>query len=197
MRLVNLVAFFSIMAGISCLTGTAQAACEEYKNLSDQETKEYRDKLLDTSADSLDRLFAFQKLVCSSIPTIRAYAIREGLKSVSDPLVREQIMFDAMFQKNRVDIELFPNSDSSENDKGYSKEHSGLLSFVIASFLPKDGCISLYGKRASRNIRYILKVTKSNCFTITLSASFACRKPTILSVSFVPSRMDTVEFQPS
>ncbi|GAB4360065.1 MAG: hypothetical protein Kow0026_22140 [Oricola sp.] len=81
-------------------------ACEKYKALDMIEMKEYRDKLVQPDADPLDQLFAFRELSCSDQPTIRAFAIREGLKSASDDLVRHEIMFEALMQMSRIDVEL-------------------------------------------------------------------------------------------
>jgi hypothetical protein len=143
MRFNRLIVLVSVVFAAQVFALAAHA-CEEYSALPDRETKEYRDKLLETTADPLDRLFAFQKLVCSNNPVIRTYAVREGLKSVSDPLVREQIMFDAMFEKTRVDIELTPGSDASAKDKEFSKDASGLISYTVVFKSPQEGCLSIY-----------------------------------------------------
>ncbi|KQU84946.1 hypothetical protein ASD99_31320 [Mesorhizobium sp. Root695] len=160
MQPTRLVTFLAIVFGIQAFPLVAHA-CEEYSALPDPETKEYRDKLLDTAADPLDRLFAFQKLVCASNPVIRTYAVREGLKAVSDPLVREQIMFDAMFEKTRIDIELSPGSDASKQDKEFSKRVSSLISYIIAFKSPKEGCLSLYSpNECDKNYSIYLKGDK-------------------------------------
>jgi hypothetical protein len=143
MRLIGLATSLGIACGIQTFSLAAHA-CEEYSALADQETKEYRDKLLDIAADPLDRLFAFQKLVCGNNPVIRTYAVREGLKAVSDRLVREQIMFDAMLEKTRVDIELSPGSEASKQDKEFAQKTSNLISYEVAFKSPKEGCLSLY-----------------------------------------------------
>jgi len=124
--------------------GGAALACEEYVNIPAQELKEYRDKLIDQQADPLDRLFAFQQLVCSSNPVMRAYAVREGMRSASDPMVRQQILFDSMMQKTRLDIELAAGPDAPKGDKAFVKEVSGVWVLQVAYRSPTDGCISLY-----------------------------------------------------
>jgi hypothetical protein len=119
-------------------------ACEESRTLSAPEQKESRDMLLNPSADPLDRLAAFRNLACSNDPVIKNYAIREGLKTAADPLVREQILLAAMLQKTRVDVELFPNSDLSDQDKKFAKQNSNLLSYEVRHASPKEGCLGFY-----------------------------------------------------
>lgn len=136
------------LAILAILSSAAAAqACEQYKSLSTAEMKEYRDKLIEAEADPLDRLFAFEELSCSDNPTIRAYAIREGIAAAKDPLVREQIAFASMMSKIRVDIELVTDSSTSAADKKRVQELSGLWSRNVAFRSPQHGCISLYSNR--------------------------------------------------
>lgn len=125
------------------LGGTA-LACEEYANLPAQEMKEYRDKLVDQQADPLDRMFAFQELVCSSNPVMRAYAVREGMRSSVDPIVRQQILFDSMMQKTRLDIEMAAGPDATKGDRDFVKKHSGIWSMQVTFRSRTDGCLGLY-----------------------------------------------------
>ena len=94
--------------------GSAAWACEEFVDLQQQELKEYRDKLIEQEADPLDRMFAFQQLVCSSNPVMRAYAVREGLKTATDPIVRQQIMFDSIMLMTRLEIQLTAGPDATQ-----------------------------------------------------------------------------------
>ncbi|EKF18732.1 hypothetical protein [Nitratireductor pacificus] len=131
------------LAALGVLLSAAGAqACEQYKNLSTAEMKEYRDKLVEAGADPLDRLFAFEELSCSDNPTIRAYAIREGIAAAKDPLVREQIAFTSMMSKTRVDIELVIDSNASATDKKIVQGLSGLWSREARFKSPQHGCIS-------------------------------------------------------
>lgn len=118
-------------------------ACESFANLGADELKSYRDKLVEEAADPIDRLFAFQQLICSSSPAVRAYAVREGLRTSTDPLVRHQIMLDALMQKQRLDVEMAPGPDATKADKEFAKEHSGVLVYPIAFVSATEGCLSL------------------------------------------------------
>ena len=81
------------LAALAIVLGTAAAiSCEEFKTLSADEMKEYRDKLSEQGADPLDQLFAFEELSCSDSPTIRAYAMKTGLQTATDPLVLERLL---------------------------------------------------------------------------------------------------------
>lgn len=128
------------------VSGTA-LACEEYTNFPAQELKEYRDKLVDAQADPLDRMFAFQQLVCSSNPVMRAYAVREGMRSSEDPIVRQQILFDSMMQKTRLNIEMTAGTDATKRDKEFIKKHSGLWSLPVRFRSQTDGCLGLFYER--------------------------------------------------
>ncbi|WP_367717192.1 hypothetical protein AB2N04_03920 [Nitratireductor sp. GISD-1A_MAKvit] len=130
--------------GVVLLGAAGASACEEYKSLSTQEMKDFRDKLAEDGADPLDRLFAFEELSCSENPTIRAYAIRQGLSSATDPLVRQQIAFTAIMQKMRIDIELVAGNSATEKDKKFIKEHSGLYSLEVRHRSEKDGCLGFW-----------------------------------------------------
>lgn len=152
----------SVMVALVGTVGFAEAAasCEEYQALSDADTREFSSKLLDPSADSLDRLFAFQKLVCSSNPVIRAYAVREGFNTVKDPLVREQILFDAMFDKSSIVIEFYKTDAFSKKDKEYISKNSGFISSTVKYRSSTEWCLSLNnGDRCDPN--YSVKISGS------------------------------------
>lgn len=118
-------------------------ACEEYRDLTNGEIKEFRDKLIETGADPLDRLFAFEELVCSDRPTVRNYAIREGLRSATDPIVRHQILLEALMQKTRIDVEMTRSKKLKDGDKRFFDEHSGIYSRNVTFRDRAQGCIGL------------------------------------------------------
>lgn len=132
-------------------SGGGALACEEFVDLAAQELKEYRDKLVEQEADPLDRMFAFQQLACSSSPVMRAYAVREGLRTATDPIVRQQIMFDSLMQKTRLDIELTADSKVTAGDKNFIKEQSGVWVLQVPFQSSQEGCLSLhYGDRCEK-----------------------------------------------
>ncbi len=133
------LALFSLLGGL-----LSAQACESYKSLATSEMKEFRDKLSEAEADPLDRLFAFEELSCSDNPTVRAYAVREGLKTAKDQLVREQIVLTALMQKTRLDIELVASGNVTDEDRKFIKKHAGLWSLPINFRSQKDGCVSAY-----------------------------------------------------
>ncbi len=119
-------------------------ACETFENLSNEDVKLFRDKLIEPNADSLDKLFAFEKLACSNNPTIRALAVREGLSKSSDELVRHQILLEAMMQKNRIDIELADGRNLTPNDKKFINSHAGIYSRKVEGRDRSFGCLALH-----------------------------------------------------
>ena len=137
------------------LTAQGASACEEYLNHDMAALKEYRDKLIQPDADPFDRMFAFQQLVCSSNPTMRAYAVREGMKSASDPIVRHQILLDAMMQKTRLDIEMTVGTNATKADKEYVRSKSGVLAMQVPYASAQEGCVSLYSKERCLSHRSI------------------------------------------
>ena len=122
-------------------------ACETRIQHSIEEIKELRDMLQKAEADPLDRLFAFEELACSERPTIRNYAIKEGLENLSDPLVRNEIMLRAMLQKTRMDVVLGNSRTLTSGDKKFINEHGGVYSQKIAFRSAESGCISLYSAK--------------------------------------------------
>lgn len=135
-----------ILFGLSLVITVNGFACEEYKKISLEEAKEYRAVIGKADADSLDRMFAIDQLVCSDNPNLRAWAIQHGLKNSSDPLVRNQVMLTAMMQKQRIDIKLDEKGNLSKADKLFAKNNSGVYSLVVQYRSKKDGCISFLHK---------------------------------------------------
>lgn len=137
----------TIIAAVATLVGALWVAdahaCEEYVSHEIEELKEYRDKLREPNADPFDRLYAFEQLICASNPTLRAFAVREGLRSASDPIVRHQILLDSMMQMKRLDIELTAGRNATKADKEYVNARSGILALQIPYASAEEGCLSL------------------------------------------------------
>ena len=123
-------------------------ACETRIQHSIEEIKELRDMLQKAEADPLDRLFAFEELACSERPTVRNYAIKEGLENLADPLVRNEIMLRAMLQKTRVDVVLGNSRTLTTDDKKFINEHGGVYSRQIAFRSTESGCLSLHNGKS-------------------------------------------------
>ncbi|WP_148040260.1 hypothetical protein [Marichromatium sp. AB31] len=119
-------------------------SCEEYKSHPREKLQEYRSVLLNADADSFDRLFAFEQLVCSDNPNIRNYALKKGLENAKDELVRNQIMLEAMMLKSRIDIHLKKTKEITKEDKSFIDKHSGVYSSIIRYKDREQGCISLF-----------------------------------------------------
>ncbi len=118
-------------------------ACEGYKTYPNKELKEYRDMLTKSDADPLDRMFAFEQLVCSDNPNLRNYAVKEGLNNAADPLVRNQVMLKAMMQKKRIDVELRSKKGLTEGDERFIATYSGVYSKNVAYRSEEEGYLSL------------------------------------------------------
>ncbi len=119
------------------------SACEEYKGLSKEEMKDYRDKLAEEGADELDKMFSFRELVCSDSPTMRAYAIEYGLKSTKDAVLRSEMLLEAMFQKKRIDINLTKSNNLNANDKYFFESKGGVVTYIIGNKFKSEGCINI------------------------------------------------------
>ena len=117
------------------------SACEQYNSIPIEELKEYRDKLIEADADPFDRLFAFEKLICSDKPTIRSYAIETGMQSAADTLVRHEILLQAILQRNQIVIELI-SANADQSQKKQIDRHGGALLETVRGTFPKDGCVS-------------------------------------------------------
>lgn len=135
-------------------------ACEEFRSLSAAEMKEFRDKLAEADADPLDRMFAFEELNCSDKPAIRAYAVREGLKNATDPLVRHQIMFEALMQKTRIDVELSKAGKLKGGDKRFYDRNAGVYSREVSFRDRASGCIGISFNRCDSSASLIISGDK-------------------------------------
>lgn len=131
---------------IGIIAATNSMACEQYRTIANEELKEHRDILKNANSDPLDRLFAFHEMSCSDKPTIRAYAIREGISSAKDDLVRHEIMFEAIIQLTRLDIQMSSTGRVSKKAKEFITRNSSLWFANIPYRDRTIGCISFYYK---------------------------------------------------
>jgi len=134
------------------LCGGTAIACDEYEAFSIEEIKEFRDVLQQENSDPLDKLFAFEQMACSDRSTVRHFAVKEGLKNIKDPLVRNEIMLRAMMQKPTISIVLSELKDLTGSDKAFIKKHAGVYSVDVAGRSVTQGCIGLYYKDC--DVRY-------------------------------------------
>jgi len=133
-----------LLVVVSLMLGTAGAlACEEYKSLSTDEMKDYRDKLVEQDADPLDQLFAFEGLACSDSPAVRSYAMRAALEASADPIVRNRVVLEALLQRSRIDMEVAVTAETSQDDKEFIKARGGVFSYEVRFVSQDQGCLSL------------------------------------------------------
>jgi hypothetical protein len=120
-------------AGIACTTG-------ELKPIPTEDMKTLRDVLVDKSADPFDQFAAYDRLSCSDSASVRALAIKYGFESPSQDL-REHVMFDAMMQKELIDIVVDPDA------KGYAQhlDNSNVVHLRVGARSLPEGCISFWG----------------------------------------------------
>lgn len=121
-------------------------ACDEYEPFTLEEIKEFRAVLQNKESSSLDMLFAFEQMACSDRPTVRHFALEEGLKNFKDPLVRNEILLRAIMQKSTINIVLSETRDLTSKDKAFIAQHAGVYSHDIVYRSMPDGCIGLYTK---------------------------------------------------
>ena len=145
-----------LLAGVS-----VASACDKYADYTIDELKEFRAMLGKEDADSLDRLFAFEQMVCSDSPNIRSYAVKQGLNTIQDSLVRNEVMLRAMMQKTRIDVELGESRDNSDQDKAFIAANGGMYSKLVAFRSEKTGCLSLWhNKRCDPNLSVFISGDK-------------------------------------
>lgn len=156
-----------LLAGVS-----VASACDKYADYTIDELKEFRAMLGKEDADSLDRLFAFEQMVCSDSPNIRSYAVKQGLNTIQDPLVRNEVMLRAMMQKTRIDVELGDNRELTDDDKKFIAEHGGLYSRLIANRTEEAGCIGLNGKKCDSRYSVFIQGDKVELNYSPISGEF-------------------------
>ncbi|MEP2706241.1 MAG: hypothetical protein ABJQ71_22765 [Roseibium sp.] len=115
-------------------------ACEPHKSHSTDELKSLRDTMTGADVDPFDRLYAFQELVCSDKPVIRAFAIKEGLKNSQDEMVRNQILFDTLMQKTQITTVLYPKTADHKKTVKYFRGE--VLVHNVKYRDQNEGCIS-------------------------------------------------------
>lgn len=144
---------------------TSGWACDEYKTMSQDELKQYRDVLSDANADPIDRFFAYQGLACSDQPVMRAYATRAGLASARDPILRQQIAFDALMALPRIDLELAPNG-ANEKVQRFLKENGTVFSYEVRYRSRQQGCIEFYSRNACQEGRSLTLKGETMLFNV-------------------------------
>lgn len=123
------------------VAGWPALACEgDYEPIPMEDLKEYRAKLVEPEADPFDRLFAFERLACSDRPTIRTYAIEQGMKSSTDEIVRHEILLRSILQRDQFVIELI-STGADQEAKRELERYGGLIRKFIVRRLPERGCV--------------------------------------------------------
>ena len=159
------IAVLALLASLFMNVGAAQA-CDGYVSIAAEDMKAYRDKLAEPGADPLDQLFAFQQLVCSDNPTIRAYAIRTGLTVGTDPLLRSQVLLDAMLAKHTIEIEVVAGKQSTADDKEWLKSFGGILVFEVAYSSAAEGCVDVrYNDECTNESAFFMSGTKVSFYS--------------------------------
>ena len=71
--------------------------------------------------------------------------------------VRNKIMFEALMQKTRIDVEMFPNGDSTERDKKFVANYQGVLTREVEFRDRKLGCIGINRRNCDPRISLYIK----------------------------------------
>jgi hypothetical protein len=121
-------------------------ACDSYSDYSTDELKEMRALLNNVEADPFDRMEALESLSCSDNPNLRHYALKQGLKSIEEPFLRNEILLIALMEKKRIDVELGKSSELTKDDKNFFTTHAGVYSNLVSYRSLSEGCISFYYK---------------------------------------------------
>lgn len=134
---------FATLLALALISAASPAmACNAFVTLNTEDMKAYRDKLADTSADPLDRYFAFEQLACSDSPPVRAFASKMALEGNSDPITRAQVLLHILTNKKQIVIQLSPSKQSTKADQQAISTSNGQLVLVPKTMLPEEGCVS-------------------------------------------------------
>lgn len=125
---------FSIILFVLCEGPTF--ACDKYESHTRGELKELRNALQDAATDPFDRLFAYQKLACSDQPIMRTFAVNTIVGKIKDPLVKQQVAFDILFAKRRIDVEIIDDPNGS-----YKRRYNGRAELDVKFRHKQSGCI--------------------------------------------------------
>lgn len=142
------LAALMLFTGLAFGTAGAAAECEGgYRSHYGDELKQLRDTLANPDADPFDKLLAFEELVCSERAVVRAWAVRTGLATARDDMVRNQVLLDALMQQQRIDVE-YPSVDGlSRPDREFASKRGGFDSFEVQFANREEGCLSFYSNR--------------------------------------------------
>lgn len=138
LKALYIVVFLLILpAGLSL-------ACESYTDYSTVELKELRALLNNADADPFDRMEALERLSCSDSPNLRHYAFKQGLTSIEEPFLRNEIMLKALMEKTRIDVELGTSREMTKDDKSFIATQGGVYSNLVTFRSSSEGCIGFY-----------------------------------------------------
>jgi hypothetical protein len=131
-----------LAAILFCLAGRSAVACEEFQAIDLDQAQELLTKLKDPQADTMDRVFAFNALACSTIPAVRQVAMKEALK-IDDPIVQAQVLEEILMQRDAIIVELIPPADLPRNAKQWVDGLNGSFIYQFGLKDPRAGCISI------------------------------------------------------
>ncbi len=118
-------------------------ACEAYKSVPQDQAQAMLDALGNPKAKSLERVFAFQTLACSDIPSVRRVAMEQGLKNGNDPVLRGQVLLEILMQKDAVNLDLLDTPNLPPLSRDFIKRRGGSMLYTFRFKDRAQGCISI------------------------------------------------------
>lgn len=154
----KLVQLSGLLIAAALMAVSQAGACEGYKSVPQDQAQKLLDILGNRNAKSIDRVLAFETLACSDMPAVRRAALEEGLKNVSDRILREQILLEVLMQKDSISLELLDGSSLPHIARENIRRTGGSIHYRFFYKNRLEGCISLSSRREC-NPRTMIRIS--------------------------------------
>lgn len=121
--------------------GSPAFACDKFLTIDPQQQKEDFAVLQLETADQIDRITAFNTLICSDQVAVRRKALQDGLSAT--PEIRSEVIFRALAGSMTINIRLLDSGGLSDAHYDYIRSNPFVSHEVKFSDAGRS-CVSLY-----------------------------------------------------
>lgn len=163
----------SLAVMVAAMLGSPALACDSYKSMSQDQAQKLLEVIANKAAKQLDRVFAFETLVCADVPAVREYAKQEGLKAATDPVTRGQVLLEILMQMEHVRIDFIDNPSLPKQDRDWIAGYKGSYLYNISYRDRVRGCLSLSSKNeCNQDYQFKIRGTKVELYNGSVQGLF-------------------------
>lgn len=131
-----------ILLGVLAAGSATAQTCEKKIQFDNAQVKEGMTVLRNNEAEELDRIFAFEEMMCAARDTVRGAAMNAAAKSSSEAL-REAALRERMASRDSFIVNLVDDGNLTEEAATYIRENRS-LSYQVQKKAPEFDCFVLF-----------------------------------------------------